>query len=429
MHYDDYLSDHELYCVLAEVANQPKVFGILSSEEQVFVEDLKREFESSGVHINDAERKHRLLQLQAKIASLESQYLRNAFGGDSTFTFGPVDDPNSYFAIREYLEKFADQTEAPPKYLICPSQSDVISQMILNLPDRKVRQALWRGSVKAPEENAECLGELIKTRQLTAKDLGYRSHAHKVLSARMAKTPENVQSMLRSILSEIEESVEKELQLLDSGRDALFPWNANYLIRRKALESKEMGNTDPQLALKSYLSLSSVFEGLKYLLHELFSIQMQVGPVPSNEAWGGQQDPSNSGMYKITLQSCGEHLGTVYIDAYRRRNKMNQAAHLTIQCGCVDTKAVVDGILKGEYRHWLPLPRQDPVVTLLFDFAPSVNGELLLSFQELETVYHEFGHALHSILSRTTYQHLSGTRGGVDFVEVVTLSVLLWLVH
>ncbi len=119
----------------------------------------------------------------------------------------------------------------------------------------------------------------------------------------------------------------------------------------------------------------------------------------------------------------GELLGTVYLDLYMRPNKFQGAAHFTILCGCnkFDTTHI-------QQHSAAPVPieevQQLPSVALVFNFnsgrsagKPS-EAQTLLTLSDVETLHHEWGHALHSLLSRTAFQHLSGTRGGVDLIEV-----------
>lgn len=167
---------------------------------------------------------------------------------------------------------------------------------------------------------------------------------------------------------------------------------------------------------------------------ELFQISVFESPVQPNEAWGWETGSPNSvGMKKFELHhaSCGllgtcsvysvftqlmPRIGTIYMDLFHRPRKINQAAHLTIQTGCVNTRSV----LRPDFSH--SRERQLPIVALLLNFhspsSSSTQSNPCLSLKNLETLYHEWGHALHSLLSHTTFQHLSGTRGGVDYVEI-----------
>jgi intermediate peptidase len=131
----------------------------------------------------------------------------------------------------------------------------------------------------------------------------------------------------------------------------------------------------------------------------------------------------------VLLDASGQLVGTVYVDLFQRHKKIGQPAHLTLQCGCADTKGFIKTLIKegrgSDYSQTqaTSMPWQPPVVALLLSFPRSAHSaDPCLSLQDVETLYHEFGHALHSLLSRTTFQHLSGTRGSVDFVEVLQLA-------
>ena len=145
----------------------------------------------------------------------------------------------------------------------------------------------------------------------------------------------------------------------------------------------------------------------------LFGIELKEVPFVEGEAW----TPGGASLQKLVLWHEEEGaLGHFYLDLFPRPGKFSHAAHFTIRCG-----RLLDD---GEY--------QLPIVSLVCNFSrsddelsefsggeSSVNSpHVMISHAEVETLFHEFGHALHSMLSRTEFQHLSGTRGKLDFVEV-----------
>jgi intermediate peptidase len=150
----------------------------------------------------------------------------------------------------------------------------------------------------------------------------------------------------------------------------------------------------------------------------------------AHESWAqlpGRNDASGDNLliqkYLVRDASSGALIGTVLMDLFERDNKFPGSAHFTVQCGCTRTHITTtnrDGVTT------LSESAQLPIVALVFHFkAPrstasttSVTQHALLSLQDVETLHHEWGHALHSLLSQTRFQHLSGTRGGTDFVEV-----------
>jgi intermediate peptidase len=103
----------------------------------------------------------------------------------------------------------------------------------------------------------------------------------------------------------------------------------------------------------------------------------------------------------------GTPLGTMYMDLHPRKNKYGNAAHFTVRCGCA---------LKNSESEEEDVAYQLPIVTLVCSLS-STNDMGFMSHQEVETLLHEFGHGLHSLLSRTKFQHMAGTRASMDFVE------------
>ena len=150
--------------------------------------------------------------------------------------------------------------------------------------------------------------------------------------------------------------------------------------------------------LSEYFSLSNCIGGMQSLCGHLFGLKFeQVTDRVQAELW-------DTSVTKLDIrEEDGSLAGHIYLDLFARAGKGEGAAHYTIQCG----------------RRWEHVEeRQLPVVALVCSFnSPQPGVPPLLSHYELETLFHEFGHALHSILSRTDLQHASGTRVMIDFVE------------
>mmetsp|Transcript_4950 Transcript_4950/g.16151 ORF Transcript_4950/g.16151 Transcript_4950/m.16151 type:complete len:345 (+) Transcript_4950:102-1136(+) len=158
----------------------------------------------------------------------------------------------------------------------------------------------------------------------------------------------------------------------------------------KAQECKIEGS-----AVAKYLSMDGVLEGIGALLQQSMGVAMSPVELAPGEGWA-------PGIRKMAL-SHGDRgpLGHIYLDLLPRPHKFSHNAHFTIRCGRSRPG--------GGYRA--------PLVALVCNFSGGGGPGSLLSHSELETLIHELGHALHSLLSRTRYQHMSGTRGALDFVE------------
>jgi len=193
--------------------------------------------------------------------------------------------------------------------------------------------------------------------------------------------------------------------------------------------------------------VENCLQGLQLVSETLFGISLRRETIRPYEGWLQNSSSKNSSLsdldrastednliqkYTVVDESSGEVLGTVYFDLFGRDNKFPGAAHFTVQCGCSRTHVQTqEGKVAFTASH-LRVEKQLPIVALVFHFkapptaqigADSALKHCLLSLKEVETLHHEWGHALHSLLSKTRFQHLSGTRGGSDFVEVSWYSV------
>jgi intermediate peptidase len=192
--------------------------------------------------------------------------------------------------------------------------------------------------------------------------------------------------------------------------------------------------------------------GLKFVCAQVFGIDMKAEELCSSEVWtpdcssgsGYSSSKGESNLLKYSFTGPqGEALGFMYFDLYARPDKFTGAAHFTIRYGCSNltpsnttnntvTNNTSTSNTSSSSRSDIKTPadsssqaQQLPVVALVFNFPSGAS----LSVQALDTLYHEVGHGLHSLLSRTKFQHLSGTRGSTDFVEVIGLLTTYCDVH
>ena len=326
-------------------------------------------------------------------------------------------------------------------------------------------------------------GQLIIARQQLAHLLNFESFAHKTLSRKVLKTPQQVQDLLLETAHCVSHQAETEADLLRSVKASLqevetsagaasdkntsstfvkktnnriysknkhkrthkeealdsvslSPWDESYLINSyKSITDSEKASRDAAVGEESsehlgeYLSMASCMNGLRFVCAKVFGIHMKYEKLTEAEVWtttssgsGGGSEGGDEDLLKCSFTGPqGEALGYIYFDLYTRAHKFTGAAHFTIRCGCSNTtsRPLASSSLSSSSLHSpnleLELAEQQlPVVALVFNFPRNAN----LSMQALETLYHEMGHALHSLLSRTKFQHLSGTRGSTDFVEV-----------
>ncbi|CAM9943214.1 unnamed protein product, partial [Phaeothamnion confervicola] len=219
----------------------------------------------------------------------------------------------------------------------------------------------------------------------------------------------------------------RRAKLEAEGDASLAAWDVpHYLGRVKADRCDLDGRV-----LAAYFPLEACLDGLALVCRSLFGIRLRQVPMMASEGWT-PGDPA--AVRKLLLEHPTEGggpdglVGTVYLDLHPRPGKYTHAAHFTLRCGCTTHNDVVALVC-----NFSPPTASPSTVSGVGGISDGTSGGgggtfdggetsgsggvCLLSHSELETLFHEFGHALHSLLSRTEFQHLSGTRAEADFVE------------
>jgi intermediate peptidase len=456
--------DVHLYGRLSEIVTSRDTFAGLSDEERIFATDLKREFESEGIHL-DEEIRASLASLHGDVVGYETAIMQNIASASASaqqsaasFAMGRAQSADEARGMRGYLGQFVTQPAHDETLMLCPPCPRVGAVMLARNPSAAQRQQVWHGVRQAPAANVDAIGGLVTSRHALANALGHASYAHKVLQNRVLTSPEEVDIFLQRTAEVIRPAAERQMSELtalkrrmgmasrgDGHDDRVMPWDMSFLsnVYRASFGGVQQGAgaTDaPLTRLASHLSLSSSLNRLEGLLHDLFGIDLHRQGLQSGEGWVG---PHAAGIYsyRVTSAASGVALGHVYLDLFSRPDKIPAAAHFTVRCGCVNGSSWQRQRQPGHKTDQFcgagtdadadadVGPGQLPIVALVFNFSDHSSGsgsgsggdgdgDVSLSLHELETFFHEWGHALHSLLSRTTFQHLSGTRGPLDAVEV-----------
>ncbi|KAK6173536.1 hypothetical protein SNE40_016967 [Patella caerulea] len=263
-----------------------------------------------------------------------------------------------------------------------------------------VREAAYRIFLQGDEHQESLLDGLLSARNQLAKLVGFPTYAHRAIRGTMMETPENVMQFLSTLGSRLSSKVDSDyaqilkLKQRHGGQGkGIYAWDPPYYT---ALGRQEFLNLHSQ-DIAPYFSLGACMDGLNNLFQNLYGVSLQRVDMAPGEVW-------TSDVHKLAvIDEENNILGYIYCDFFERSNKPNQDCHYTIQ----------GGRQKSDGSYQLPM-----VVLQLNLPLPQSRVPSLLTPGMLENLFHEFGHAMHSMLGRTKYQHVTGTRCSTDFAEV-----------
>lgn len=274
--------------------------------------------------------------------------------------------------------------------------------------NRKLREKMNRAygarAYNDDFDNREILKKIAQLRQERAELLGYKTHAQYVLEERMAETPETVQEFLERVYSVAFPAAKKEIEeikKLAKETDALEDlqsWDSAYYSERL----KKITYDYDEEELRPYFKVENVIDGLFKVARKLYNItfkELKDIPVYHTEVK----------VYEVDDKD-GSHLGLLYMDLFPRETKRN---------GAWMTNFKTQGLSHGKIRR--------PHVGIVANLTPSTDKKpSLLELSEVQTLFHEFGHALHGLLSDCTYQTLASPNVYWDFVELPSQIMENW---
>src|SRR5690606_34685747 len=252
--------------------------------------------------------------------------------------------------------------------------------------------------------NEEIVLKIVKLRNQRAQLLGYKNHAAFVLEERMAQNPEKVLSFLNDLLVKAKPAAEKEFEELTAyakkldGIDQLEKWDGSYYSEKL---KQERFNLDDEV-LKPYFKLENVLDGAFTVAEKLFGLHF-------TEVFTVDKYHTDVQTFDVTNDN-GEKIALLYTDFFPRKGKRNGAWMTSFK-----SQWIKNGV------------NERPHISIVCNFTPPTETKpALLTFNEVTTLFHEFGHALHGMLANTTYPNLSGTSVFWDFVELPSQIMENW---
>ena len=384
----------------------------LNDEQQRLLEETHKDFVRAGANL-EPEAQARLREINSELATLSQQFQENVLNETNEFEL-LVTDKADLGALPESLVALAAE-EAKRRGHDCDAcwaftlARPSINPFLQYSPNREMRRSLFegyamRGDNDDDNDNKAVVQRTVQLRAERAALMGYESHAHFVLSDNMAESPEKAYKLLDQIwkpalrVSREERAALQAMMKEDGIDDVLRGWDWRYYTEKVR---KARYDVDEE-ALRPYFEVNAVRDGVFAMATELFGITFQqLEDVPT---WHPDQQ-----VFEVK-DADGSHLAIFYMDFFARETKRGGA-----WMNALRQQSNVDGYVT-------------PIITNNFNFpAPTANSPSLLSLGEAETIFHEFGHALHGMFSDVTYKSLAGTSTPRDFVEFPSQVMENWM--
>ncbi|MGH9622586.1 MAG: M3 family metallopeptidase [Bryobacteraceae bacterium] len=378
----------------------------LAPVHQRFLEKTVASFRRSGADL-DPEGKKKLEAFNIELTKATTKFSENVLDATNAFELVIADEaklaglPESARTLARESAK-SKGMEGWRFTLQSPSYTAVMTY----LDDRAIRRDLWQAyntrAVSGEFDNRELIEETLRLRREKAKLLGYRDFADLVLEDRMAHLGERAENFVEDLRRKTEPFFLQENQSLEEmarglGYEKIEPWDTSYLAEK---QRKALFDFDEE-ELRPYFQLDRVVAGMFDIFSRLLNIR--VVEEPGLPAWDAAVK-----YYRVLDAGAGQLLGGFYADWFPRENKRGGAWMDSLITGNPENERPHLGLICGN----LTPPAED---------APS-----LLTHYEVETIFHEFGHLLHHILSRVPVRTLAGTNVPWDFVELPSQIMENW---
>ena len=377
----------------------------LSPEQTMLLDKQYKSFARNGANLNK-EDKSKLREIDAKLSTLSLKFGENVLAETNAFELH-ITNENDLAGLPE-SEKEAAKSNDKEGWVFTLDYPSYIP-FLTYIDNRELRKKMAiaagkKGFQDNSFNNEGVVLEIVNLRHQRANLLSYKTHAHFVLEERMAETPENVIAFSNNLLEKAKPAAIKEFNNLEAyakkldGIDQLQKWDGAYYSEKL---KKEIFDLDQEI-LKPYFKLENVIGGVFEIANRLFDLQFE-------EVSNIDKYHEDVKTYNVT-DTKGNFIAVFYADFHPRKGKRN---------GAWMTSYKAQQIKNGKNER--------PHVSIVCNFTkPTETKPSLLTFNEVTTLFHEFGHALHGMLANTTYNSLSGTSVSWDFVELPSQVLENW---
>ena len=393
-------ADSEIQNFALQIFNDPDIYKKFNeieidasdSEDVEFHKDLEIDFIDAG-HSLTHENKSRLLEIDKKLIQLGISFSENIAKDKTELQFFEDElrglSKNDLTNLKKIEEKF----------IITMSYPD-INAVMENCIVRKTRETTWKAfNNRAVNVNSPILKEAVVLRNEKAALFGFNTWSEYRLQNRMAKSPKNVKAMYDNLIPKLQKAAEvekKELVIDDIDIKDIAPWDIRYFISSERSKVSNIENGE----LKKYFFIHDVKNEMFKVCEEVFDLVIK--PESNESAW--HEDVELWSLW----QKDGERLAYFYLDFHPRDGKFTHAAVFDISSG-------------GSVRQELP------VCSMVANFPNPNTGDGLMTFDEVETLFHEFGHVLHNGIGKSKYTRFVGANCEWDFVEAPSQIMEHWV--
>ncbi|MBK7960315.1 MAG: M3 family metallopeptidase [Bdellovibrionales bacterium] len=402
--------DPELFSKVNAVYENKSDFN-LTPEQDRLLEKTYKSFVRNGARLSPSA-KEKIRQIDQELSSLAPKFSENVLTATNAFEMWITDSHDLEGLPEGAIEAAAMAAKAKNK----PGQWLITLQIPSYLPfltygkNRTLREKLWRAAstrcFKDNCDNQNVIVTMVQLKHQRAQLLGFKNHADFVLSERMAKDPSTVRAFLDRLLTASKQSAQKDLQEVEEfaksldNLDNIKPWDFSY-YSEKLKETKYSFNEED---LRPFFQLEFAIEGVFEHARRLYGLIFKLNPtIPAYHP--------EVKVFDILEEATGRFLGLFYADFFPRETKRG---------GAWMTSYRDQGLFRGQVRR--------PHISIVCNFTrPTETKPALLSYDEVRTLFHEFGHALHGILSECTYRSLAGTNVYWDFVELPSQIMENWV--
>lgn len=406
-----------LFAVLNAVAENSAAKN-LTPIQQRHIEETLADFRNSGADLPD-EMKARIAAIDSELSMVTKKYSENVLDATNAWEIIITDEsklaglPDSATASAAANAR-AKGIEAPAWRFTLHQPS--MSPIMQHAHDAELRKTVWQASVtvgsEAPFDNSDLVWKIIELRKQKAEILGHKNFADLTLQRRMARNGQTALNFVESIHAKIRETFLADAQQLseykaaktNTAPETLEPWEISYWSERRRKEHYDIDDED----LRPYFPVNHVMEGMFGIATKIFGIAITQretvfldpniqSPISNTQSLPETWHPETT-FHEIHDTATGSHLGSFYSDWHPRESKRGGAW--------------MNPMFTGELG--------EPHLALMVgNMSPPVGDTpALLTHREVETIFHEFGHLLHALLSHVPVKSLAGTNVPWDFVEL-----------